>query len=225
VSEVLDTVIARLPLAEHIVTAADLIDNLGGISPARIRLKPAPGTATEQDMISIARAERRRYELVDGTLVEKPMGAFEGRLALVLGGIVDLYVYDHDLGVVFGADSTMRILGGLVRIPDMAYVSWSRLPERKVPHVPVPDLVPDIAALVLSEGNTDPEMARKLHEYFSAGVRQVWIIDPEAREIRVFTSETRSRLYKDGDTLRGGRLLPGFALALTGLFDRAEYGR
>jgi Uma2 family endonuclease len=217
--------ILRLPEPRGIVTAADLIRHLGGIPAERIRLKPTPGSATEQDVLTVAREEDRLCELVDGILVEKAMGFSEGRLALVLGGIVDQYVYDHDLGVVVGADSTMKLMAGLVRIPDMAYLSWSRLPARKLPDEPIPDLVPDLAVEVLSTSNTPQEMARKIHEYFSAGVRQVWLVDRKARELRVYTSESRSRLYKDGDTLRGGRVLPGFALDLTALFDRAERNR
>ncbi|MDB5305658.1 MAG: hypothetical protein JWM97_3207 [Phycisphaerales bacterium] len=58
----------------NITTVGDLLDQLGGISPDRVRYRPAPGTATEQDVIDIEARENRLYELVDGVLVEKEGG-------------------------------------------------------------------------------------------------------------------------------------------------------
>jgi hypothetical protein len=66
-------------------TIADLIKRLGDIPADRVRLRPWPGTATEQDVLTIRQRERRLYELVDGTLVEKAMGFRESYLAWWLG--------------------------------------------------------------------------------------------------------------------------------------------
>jgi len=66
-------------------TVADLLDGLGGISAARVRLQPAPGTATERDVIAVHDRENRLFELVDGALVEKVMGFDESRFAILLG--------------------------------------------------------------------------------------------------------------------------------------------
>ncbi len=49
---------------------ADLLEQLGGIAPGRVRLYPSPGTAVEQDVFDIQANEGRLFELVDGTLVE-----------------------------------------------------------------------------------------------------------------------------------------------------------
>jgi hypothetical protein len=61
---------------------ADLLAQLGDIPAERVRISPAPGTATEQDVIDIEAQEDRLCELVDGVLVEKVMGYFELRLAI-----------------------------------------------------------------------------------------------------------------------------------------------
>jgi Uma2 family endonuclease len=203
-------------------TVADLIENLGDIPAERIRVDPVPGTATEQDVLTAHNTDNRLCELVDGVLVEKTAGLDESRIAAALGTIRDIYVCNHNLGIVFGADGTMKIMPGLVRIPDVSFVSWSRLPERKLPKEPIPDLVPDLAVEVLSESDTPKEMLRKLHEYFVAGVRQAWLVDAEAREIRVYSAEKKHRRYRDGNTIRGGKLLPGFTLGLSELFNRVE---
>ena len=61
---------------------ADVLQQLAGISPRRVRFRPAPGTATEEDVIKIRDRERRLFELVDGVLVEKVMGYWESALAI-----------------------------------------------------------------------------------------------------------------------------------------------
>jgi Uma2 family endonuclease len=208
-----------------VVTAADLVRHFGDIPAERIRLVPTPGTATEEDVIAVENKENRLCELVDGVLVEKTMGLYESRLAVVLGSLLDDYTFANDLGVVYGADGTLKIMPGLVRIPDVSFVSWSRLPEQELPTVPIPHLIPDLAIEVLSAGNTRREMERKLHEYFSSGVRQVWLVDGKTRQFRVYTSEKRSRVYGEGDTVPGGKLLPGFSLEVKAFFDRAEHRR
>ena len=85
----------------------------------------------------------------------------------------------------------MRLAPGLVRIPDVSFVSWDRFPDRRVTREPVPAIAPDLAVEVLSESNTKAEMDRKLREYFAAGARLVWYLDPEDRTVRVYTAVGR----------------------------------
>src|SRR5207244_67545 len=114
-----------------------------------------------------------------------------------------------DLGVVSGPDATMRLAPGLVRLPDVAFVAWARFPDGKLPAEPIPELVPDLAVEVLSRGNTEAEMERKRNEYFAAGVRLVWYLDPEPRTVRVYTNPTEVRLMTEDEALDGGEVLPG----------------
>ena len=62
----------------------ELLDRLGGIAPSRIRLVPPPGRAKERHVVEINDRENRLFELVDGVLVEKAMGALEALLAGLL---------------------------------------------------------------------------------------------------------------------------------------------
>ncbi len=115
----------------------------------------------------------------------------------------------------------MRLLKGLVRIPDVSFFCWDKLPGRVLPSKPIPDLFPDLAVEVLSESNTPEEMERKLREYFLAGVRLVWMIDPRERTAEVYTAPDAPafRLDESG-VLDGGNVLPGFRLPLAELFAR-----
>ena len=75
-----------------------------------------------------------------------------------------------------------------------------------------------IAVEVLSEGNTPKEMARKLKEYFLAGVLLVWFVEPTQRTVTVYTAPDRSTVLTEDQTLEGGDVLPGLALPLRTVF-------
>src|SRR2546421_5452786 len=109
-------------------TAADLVRKLGNIPLERIRFIPPPGTATERDLLAAMRRSDRLYELVDGTLVEKTMGLSESVIAGDLLTEINTFARKHDLGVTAGADGTLRLLKGLVRVPDVSFFAWDKLP-------------------------------------------------------------------------------------------------
>jgi Uma2 family endonuclease len=211
----------RTSTGSRFKTVADVLRQLGDVAPERICFEPMPGTATEADLIRINEQNDRLFELVNGVLVEKVMGYLESSLALWIGHLIQSFLDQRDLGVLAGADGAMRLLPELVRIPDLSFISWQRLPLRgEVPDAPIVDLAPDLAVEVLSEGNTPREMERKLKEYFLADVRLVWFVDPQKRTVRVFTSPDESRVLTEGQTLDGGAVLPGLELPLRQVFAR-----
>jgi Uma2 family endonuclease len=208
-------------LAESL-TMADLLKQLGDIPPHRVHMRPAPGTATESDVIAVEAGGRALCELVEGILVEKAMGYMEARIAALLCYFLEDYLEQHDLGIVAGADGMMRLARGLVRIPDVSFIAWKRLPNRKVPQEPIAGLAPDLAIEVFSRGNTEKEMARKVEEYFRAGSQRVWIVYPAKRFAEDYTSIQDRTRVSERQSLKGGDLLPGFSLSLRKLFSRAE---
>ncbi|RIK74803.1 MAG: Uma2 family endonuclease [Planctomycetota bacterium] len=203
------------------VTAAEMQEQLGGIPLERIRMVPPPGTATEEDALRVQDAEGRTCEVLDGILVEKAMGFFEAYVASKLLIALGRYLKDRDLGIAVGPDGLIRLSAGRLRAPDVAYISWNKLPGRKIPDAPVPALVPDLAVEVLSKGNTCKEMETKLDEYFAAGVRSVWIIDPQRLAARTYRARDAVEDVGAEGSLQSPELLPGFSLSLTSLFDRA----
>jgi Uma2 family endonuclease len=210
------------PAIANLETVADLLKQLGDIPPHRVRLQPCPGTATEQDVIAAEAApEKRLCELIDGTLVEKGMGQYESRLATVLSHFIETYLDTHDSGVCYGPDAMLRVAPGRVRLPDVAFVSWDKLPNHELPAEPIANLVPDIAVEVLSASNTRREMENKRCEYFQGGARLVWEIDPPTRTARMYTSPDQFQEIELNGSLDGGDVLPGFSLPLAQLFARA----
>ena len=152
------------------------------------------------------------------------MGQLESRLGIIIGGQFDRYIEEHNLGMLLGADGVLRILPGIGRAADVTFIAWASLPGGRPPprKDKVPAVVPDLVVEVLSESNTKREMIRKRGEYFRAGVKQVWEIDPETRGATVYTGVDQMTSIPADGALDGGDILPGFTLSLRYVFDRAE---
>jgi Uma2 family endonuclease len=209
-------------LSPPIKTLADLLHQLGDIPLDRIRFHPAPGTATKNDVIEAEARENVLCELINGVLVEKAVGFRESGLAMFVGIMLDAFVRPRNLGLVTGADSTMELMPGLVRIPDVAYTRWDRMPQGRCPDDPIPAIAPNLAVEVLSRSNTRAEMKAKRLDYFSAGVELVWEIDPVAREVMVYISNSILVTLTAADVLDGGTVLPGFAVPVRDLFAELD---
>ena len=210
------------PRTRQAQTMADMLRRLGGISPERIRLHPYP--ACVEDVIEIERRENRLFELVDGALVEKVMGHPESRIATALILALGKYLEHNNIGTLTGEGGMFELPANLVRIPDVAFARWERFSEEDLEEA-IPEVVPDLAVEVLSKGNTSDEMARKLREYFKAGVKLVWFVDPKSKSVTVYHSVTRSNTIPSSGTLDGGKVLPGFKLPVAKLFARSNRKR
>jgi Uma2 family endonuclease len=206
-----------MAVAERTIeTFADLHARLGGVPLSRIRTKPAPGTATEDDLLC---APKPICELIDGVLVEKHMGTRESLLAMYIGRLLSNHVAPADLGVVLGPDGVLRLAEGQLRAPDVSFIPWTAFPDGQPPEDEAYwKVAPALAVEVLSPTNTPAEMERKLHELFAAGCKLAWIIDPGTKTARVYTSAKRFKDIAEGAMLEGGKVLPGFQLALAELF-------
>ena len=204
-------------------TLADALARVGDVPAGRVLLRPAPGTATVLDLLDPAITGGRGVELVDGILVEKPMGAEEDSIAFWLGVQLFNFAAQENLGKFLGSQGGSRLDDDTVRLPDLSFIRWdsvddpSELDPLPGPFLHVP---PDLVVEVLSESNTPREMQIKLGEYAAAGVKLVWYVDPDAKTVTVYPKgrERGRKVLGEGDTLDGGKVLPGFALPVADLF-------
>ena len=198
---------------ESTESLADLVGWLGGIPLERIRLRPAPGTATEADVVRV-----KCCELLDGVLVEKAVGWEESTWAALLIQILGRYLIQNPVAIVAGADGLTRLAPGRVREPDVAVYLLSRFPGGKAKPRAICDLAPDWAVEILSRSNTPREMEIKRRHYFDAGVRRVWIVDPRSRTIEDWTEPTGMRTLSGHDVADLSEILPGFQLPISEWF-------
>ena len=56
------------------------------------------------------------------------MGLGESMIAGQVLIEIGVFARRHDLGIPAGTDGTVRLLKGLVRIPDVAFFGWDKLP-------------------------------------------------------------------------------------------------
>ncbi|HYY12043.1 MAG TPA: Uma2 family endonuclease [Kineosporiaceae bacterium] len=155
-----------------------------------------------------------RHELVEGTLrTMTPAGGHHGRISARLLVRMGVFVEAQGLGEVFAAETGfwLRQDPDTVRAPDVAFVRADRAPDARVPGF-VP-LVPDLAAEVVSPNDRAVEVAGKALSWLDAGVRLVWVVDPENRTVTVYRPDGVGVL-RGQDVLSGEDVLPGFALLL-----------
>lgn len=188
-------------------TLADLVERLGGIPLTRIKLHPAPGTATEEDVVRF-----KCCELLDGVIVEKGMGWEESIWESILGEFLGDYLRKNRIAVVAGADGLSRLEPGRIRIPDLGVYLLNRFPGGKAKRAAICDMAPDWAIEVMSRSNTKREMELKREQFFAAGTQRVWIVDPRKRTIEDWTSPKQMTSLTAEDTANLDPILPGFVL-------------
>jgi len=204
---------------------AERLIELGGISPHRLRLLPAPGMATIDDLVHANDHTSPLCELVDHTLVEKAVGFESSVAALTIAALLRSFIAPQKLGVLSGPDGMFRLIKSSVRGPDVAFLSRARFPGGKFPTEAYPSLAPDLAVEVLSPSNTKAEMFRKRIEYFHSGVQLVWIVDCVDRSVAVYTSPDAVRVLTEEQTIDGGTVLPGFEAKVADFFADLDFGQ
>lgn len=154
-----------------------------------------------------------KYEVVDGELRVSPAGWLHERIIMRLASRMFAFAESERLGDVLGSNVLYVMPGGNKRAPDVSFVASGRLDGAA--GVAFPSLAPDIAVEILSPNDSPRQVGDMVGEYVQAGVRLVWVIDPQRREATVYRSLTDVRRIGGGDTLDGEDVLPGFHCLLS----------
>ncbi|HEV2199664.1 MAG TPA: Uma2 family endonuclease [Bryobacteraceae bacterium] len=162
--------------------------------------------------------EDKRYELDEGELIETEKPAYRhNRVSGKLLVALDEYLKGNSLGEVLISENVYALSPSTRRSPDVAVILGDR--HEELQNAKVIPIVPEIAAEVLSPSETPRMIHRKLKQYFEACVKEVWLIDPDSREIEIWRGASLpDRALSVGEALTSP-LLPGFELALADLFS------
>ncbi len=79
--------------------------------------------------------------------------------------------------------------------------------------------MPDLAVEIVSPSNGAIQLQGKIEEYIKGGVRAIWVAYPTLGLVLIYESATTVRVFRRGDDLDGGDVLPGFRLPLASWFD------
>jgi Uma2 family endonuclease len=160
-------------------------------------------------------------ELVLGRIVEmSPTGGEHGRVEANFCVALRSFVQPRKLGKVLVGEVGIFTHRGpdTVRGADVVFISnerYDRLKSRRK----FLDVPPELVVEVLSPDDPASELTRKLREYFEAGVRLVWIADPDAQCVRAHRSPADVRELRGSDRLTGDDVLPGFEVEVATLFE------
>jgi Uma2 family endonuclease len=159
-----------------------------------------------------------RHELVEGELrTMAPAGFDHGRVALRIGARILAHVEEQLLGEVLAAETGFVLARDpdTVRAPDVAFVASERAPLGTRGFA---ELAPDLVVEVVSPSDRASEVASKAAMWIDAGVRLVWVVDPQARLAAVHHPGGLVTVLREDGVLDGEDVLPGFRLPLTTVF-------
>jgi Uma2 family endonuclease len=180
-------------------------------------------TYTPDDLLTMP--DGNRYELVDGQLVEKNMGAESDWIAFRTTKLLAIHVDDNELGDIFGSETGYTCFAAhprMVRKPDGSFIARGRLPGGRIPkgHIPV---APDLAIEVISPNDSYYDVDAKVHLYREAGIPLIWVINPDNRTVKVYAADRDYPIeLTDADELDGGDVLPGFRCRVSEIFPQSE---
>ncbi len=156
------------------------------------------------------------FEYRAGELIPMPPPTMEhGEISMSLILPLGTYIREKQLGQLYPSDTTFKLADRVVK-PDIAFVTKERLPDNRRQSSPVP---PDLAVEVVSPTEQEYDIVEKALAYLNAGTRLVWVIEPIAKTVTVYRSETDIRTLTRNDTLTGEDVIEGFSCPVIQLFE------
>jgi Uma2 family endonuclease len=164
--------------------------------------------------------EERTIEIFDGIPQEhRGVSARHGYLGFNLGLALGNYALPLGLGVFFSSE-TQFVLSrdpDTVVKPDIAFIRAERMPLL-VDHNRISRIPPDFAVEIVSPTDRRAAVDDKIRRYQAAGVPLLWYVDPARRTVTVYALGAEPVGMREGDTLDGGEVFPGFTLAVAEIF-------
>lgn len=156
----------------------------------------------------------RRFELINGEIVEVPSNPFASVIAdLILYAIQHWLISNGKSGYVTGEGGGF-IIEGSIFAPDVAYV-------RELPTSQGYEQIPPVLAVeVISDPRNNTEqtdLRRKLAIYLQAGV-VVWVVDHVAQQVEIHRAGQSVDVLGLDDSLSGEDWLPGLTIPVKELF-------
>jgi Uma2 family endonuclease len=183
-----------------------------------MNIATTPTQYTPEDLLTLP--DGKNYELVHGHLVEKQMGFDSSYVAGEIVALLKAFARTGRPGWVLSSDAGYQCFPDdpdKVRKPDASYISLERLPANQKPtgHCRI---APDLAVEVISPNDLALEVDHKVSEYRSAGVRLVWVVNPQEHTVEVHRLTGPGTILGAADDLTGEDVLPGFRCRVADLF-------
>ena len=161
----------------------------------------------------------RRYELIRGELVELPQpGVLHGFISARVASALHDFIMEHNLGIVIApAGFVIEVGPDTVRGPDVAFISFDRLPDGDLP-IGFLRTAPNIAVEVLSPSDRPGAVNAKIRAWLDAGAELVWTLRPPTKTVRISRPNAEDVTLTERDILDAEPVLPGFTVPVADLF-------
>lgn len=171
---------------------------------------------TAEQFDALPEEEVRKWELLDGELVEVPSATPKhNRILMRLSRLLDEFAEARKLGAVL-PETDLAVRSDTRLRPDFGFFSaetWRTVDLERVPVVETPD----IAVEIISPSETGTTIHRKVDAYLKWGVQEVWLIYPELRTVFVHSPGAVQQL-SEGAFLMSD-LIPGWRIQIADLFE------
>ncbi len=142
-----------------------------------------PGDLTYDDYVRLP-DDGRRYEIIDGELEVSPApNPRHQRVSAKFFAILHNHVEERRLGQVYYAPIDVLLARDSIVQPDLVFVAAAReliITERAI------EGPPDLVVEILSPWSDRRDRVTKARLFARYGVRQYWIVDPEARTLEMY---------------------------------------
>lgn len=187
-----------------------------------LNLKPFVELSDEQFyQLCLNHRELKFERTTEGELViVSPVGGVGGSQEADL--IADLVYWNRQtqLGKVFSSSSCFKLPNGANRSPDAAWIAkenWERLTTEQ--QQKFPPICPDFVIELRSPSDPLVPLQQKMQEYTANGSRLGWLINPQDRQVEIYTANQTKQVCDRPQQIDGADILPGFVLNLSSLWD------
>ena len=135
-------------------------------------------------------------------------------------GALDAWACDHRAGMV-GTEWHFQVQPpgeiGRTLVPDVAYLSYERMPKAELEQTDIPRVAPDVVVEIRSPEDLQRAIDEKIRVYLAAGTRVIFLVDPTKKTVAAY-SDDRVELFSQNDLIHHDAL-PNFALPAHRFFD------
>ncbi len=150
-----------------------------------------------------------KCELIDGVLIIQSPASLEHELIFkFLLTLLELHVQGKKLGLVVGSRFTMRLSSTWAPEPDIMFITSEDEKNLKENYLDGPATV---TFEILSPSTKDNDLNKKLPKYLDSGVKEIWIINPMEKKVKIYWKNKNYTSHKEEEWLKS-RFIPGFRL-------------
>jgi Uma2 family endonuclease len=159
-------------------------------------------------------------EVVEGEWIPVTKSTWShGKIVTKVAVALELYAREHPGWSVATGDPGTRLAHNpaTLRGPDVGMAPSERDPTGRGAEGWL-DGAPELAVEVCGDTQSIASLTRKALEYLRAGAQMVWLLDPDSKQLILYTPPDHVRVLQSEEVLDGGELLPGFSCRVAEFF-------